>query len=100
MFAHVPLRDVALAAALALERPNTEVLPEMHFEVRSGIILLVTAWEAAVELEDVSVRFLVVSQDPQLSIAVVAARERALVLLHRVLGVGRHVVVQVLRHLK
>ena len=72
----------------------------MHLQVAAGIVLLIAAREAAIEFVNVLMRFFVVSQYPQLSIRVCAARITAAELVDRVLAVRRQVVLQMLRHLE
>ena len=97
---HVPLADVALAAPLTEEGPHALMLSQVDLEVTPCVVALGTAGVRAVELVDVLVRLLVVSQDPLLPVAVSAAGEAALELLYRLLLVRRHMVLQVLRHLE
>jgi len=75
MLGHVPFRNVLLSTEAANEWSNTGVLSEMDLKVRPRVVFLVTALELTVELVDVLMCFLVISQNPFLSELRRATRE-------------------------
>jgi len=64
---HVPFGYVLFSTNVAYERPNAQMLSNVHFKVRSGVVFLVAARKFTMELVDVLVCSLMVSQNPFLS---------------------------------
>ena len=77
MLGHVPFGDVLFPAKVTHEGPHTGMFSQVHLEVGSGVVLLVTTFEFAMELVNILMCFLVVSQNPLLSELRVATRFRA-----------------------
>ena len=75
MLGHVPFGNVLLSTEAANKWPNTGVLSEMDLKVGSRVVFLVTALKLTVELVDVLMCFLVISQNPFLSELRRATRE-------------------------
>ena len=67
MLGHVPFGNVLLSTEAANEWSHTGVLSEMNLKVGPRVVLFVTALELTVELVDVLMCFLVISQYPFLS---------------------------------
>jgi hypothetical protein len=89
---HIPFGDVLFPAKITNEGPHTGMFSQMHLEVGSGVVLLVTTLEFAMELVNILMCFLVVSQNPLLSELGVATWLRANELLVFLLFVSCQVV--------
>jgi len=76
------------------------MLPQMHFQVASGIILFVAAFVLTFELVEVVVGTLVISENPLLPEFALASLEATFVLGDVGLVVSSHVIGQMLRHLE
>jgi hypothetical protein len=67
MLGHIPFGDVLFTAKVTHEGSYTGMFSQMYLEVGSGVVFLVTTFEFAMELVNILMCFLVVSQNPLLS---------------------------------
>lgn len=77
MFRHVPFRYVLLSAKVTNKGTNSRMFSQVHFQVRPGVVFLVTTGVLAVEFIHVLMGLFVVPENPFLSEFGVAARIRA-----------------------
>ena len=100
MLRHVPLRDVELMAVRTFEGFGALVLSHVHLQIALRVVLLVTAFDGALELVLVEVSLLVVAQDPLLSKLLAATVNAAHKSDYVGFVVSGQVIGKVLRHLE
>lgn len=98
MLGHVPLWNVVSAAVITYERPDSLMFSQVHFQIWPCIVFFCAALKTAVEFINILMSFLMISQNPILSIRLVASRDRAGKLLNFWFFMSCCVVGEMLRH--